>query len=145
MHNRQKGEKMSENKKWGFKDLENMSGFACVLFEKSSVKNFTEIVNKWNVPALMSPCHDSDVSLSGENMKPHWHLMIMLEGEKREDRARKYFDQIGGVWLGDVGSLRGYARYLCHLDNPKKTQYKPEDVREFSGADYISISGYVIN
>lgn len=34
-------------------------------------------------------------------------------------------------------SRRGYARYLCHLDNPDKYQYDPEtDLHEACGADY---------
>ena len=35
-----------------------------------------------------------------------------------------------------VGSLRGICRYLCHLDNPEKAPYNPEDVVCYNGADW---------
>lgn len=40
-----------------------------------------------------------------------------------------------------VQSVRGYARYLCHLDNPEKAQYKSDDVKCFGGADYAATIG----
>lgn len=43
----------------------------------------------------------------------------------------------GGVGCEKVNSIRGYARYLCHLDNPDKAQYNIEDVVSLCGADYI--------
>ena len=39
--------------------------------------------------------------------------------------------------------MRGYARYLCHLDNPEKVQYSPDDVISMCGADYITAIGLV--
>lgn len=122
-----------------------MRNFACVLYEESCAKDFMEIITGWHVPVFLSPYHDSDVNPTGEKKKPHWHLLIMFEGKKSEEQVKQYFDQIGGVGLEKVGSLRGYARYLCHLDNPEKAQYNPEDVRQFAGADYISIIGLAID
>lgn len=46
---------------------------------------------------------------------------------------------IGGVGLEKVKSMRAYARYLIHADNPEKAQYKAEDVRTLGGLDYYSI------
>ena len=30
------------------------------------------------------------------------------------------------------------ARYLCHMDNPEKKQYSPDDVICLGGADYVN-------
>lgn len=65
----------------------------------------------------------------------------MFEGVKSEDQAQVIFDLIGGVGCEKVQSIRGYARYLCHLDNPEKTQYNTEDVVMYGGADYLSVIG----
>lgn len=35
---------------------------------------------------------------------------------------------------------RGMARYLNHLENPKKARYASEDVLEFNGADWRAIA-----
>ena len=34
-----------------------------------------------------------------------------------------------------VKSLRGYVRYLIHLDNPEKAQYSPSEIVALNGAD----------
>lgn len=57
------------------------------------------------------------------------------------DQVKELFDQIGGVGVETVNSLRGYARYLCHLDNPDKHQYFPGDVKAFCGCDYLDLIG----
>ena len=49
------------------------------------------------------------------------------------------FELIGGVGREAVNSARGYARYLCHLDNPEKAQYDPKDIIAFGGADYSAV------
>lgn len=48
---------------------------------------------------------------------------------------------IHGVGCEPVQSLRGYSRYLCHLDNPDKVQYPIDGVRSLCGADYVSAIG----
>lgn len=47
----------------------------------------------------------------------------MFDGVKTIEQAKDLFEQIGGVGCEKVNSIRGYARYLCHLDNPEKAQY----------------------
>jgi hypothetical protein len=69
----------------------------------------------------------------------------MFDSTKTVDQAKEVFDTIGGVGCEIVKSIRGYARYLCHLDNPEKAQYKQEEVRCLSGADYISIIGLALD
>ena len=48
---------------------------------------------------------------------------------------------MGAVGLEVVNSLRSYARYLCHLDNPDKFNYAVSDVKMLSGIDYFDIIG----
>lgn len=76
---------------------------------------------------------------SGEVKKEHYHVMIMFEGVKTEEQVKAIFDKIGGVGIEYVQSIRGYARYLCHMDNPEKAQYNPSDVVEGGGADYRDV------
>ena len=38
-----------------------------------------------------------------------------------------------------VNSTRGYARYLCHMDNPEKAPYSKDDVVSLGGADYEEV------
>lgn len=117
--------------------------FATVVYPDSDnmPEDWLSVLQDWKTPVLVSPFHDQDVNVTGEPKKPHYHVLIMFEGMKSQDQVRELFDQIGGVGLETVNSLRGYARYLCHLDNPDKHQYFPGDVKAFGGCDYIEMIG----
>lgn len=117
--------------------------FATVVYPDSidTPEDWLSVLQDFRTPVLVSPFHDQDVNVTGEPKKPHYHVMIMFEGMKSKDQVRELFDQIGGVGLETVNSLRGYARYLCHLDNPDKHQYFPGDVKSFGGCDYIEMIG----
>ena len=68
-------------------------------------------------------------------------VLLMFEGVKDyETQVKPMFAEIGGVGREMVNSARGYARYLCHLDNPEKAQYEPSEVRCLGGADYTDIT-----
>ena len=115
--------------------------FASVIYPDSAPENWEDILIDLKVPAFISPLHDSDCDPFGDKKKSHYHVLLMFEGVKTIEQAENIFQQIGGVGLEKVNSLRGYARYLCHLDNPEKFQYKQEEVRSLCGADFSSIIG----
>lgn len=117
--------------------------FATVIYLDSAPSNWQEILSDLHVQAFVSPYHDKDKNANNEDKKPHYHVMIMYDGKKSIDQAKENFDKIGGVGCEIVNSTRGYARYLCHLDNPDKEQYSIQDVKSFGGADYMSIINLV--
>lgn len=117
--------------------------FATVIYLDSAPSNWQEILSDLHVQAFVSPYHDKDKNPNNENKKPHYHVMIMYDGKKSIEQAKENFDKIGGVGCEIVNSTRGYARYLCHLDNPDKEQYSIQDVKSFGGADYMSIINLV--
>ena len=115
--------------------------FATIVYADSAPNDWKNILAEKFVPAFISPYHDSDVNPNGEPKKPHWHVMIMFDGVKTNEQAKEIFDSIGGVGCERVGTVRGYARYLCHLDNPDKHQYSTDDVQCLCGADYVGTIG----
>lgn len=119
--------------------------FATVVYPDSAQENWQDILADQFIPSFISPLHDMDVNPDGEIKKPHWHVVLMFDGKKSEDQALAIFTSISGVGCEVVQSIRGYARYLCHLDNPEKHQYPPEGVRALCGADYASVIGLVID
>ena len=119
--------------------------FVTVVYEESAPPDWKSILSEQLVPAFISPYHDCDVNPTGEVKKPHYHVMIMFEGQKSPEQAKEIFDKIGGVGCLVVNSIRSMARYLCHLDNPDKAQYKVEDVTSLSGADYHGICSLAID
>lgn len=117
--------------------------FATVVYPESAPMHWQGILEEEFVPAFISPLHDSDVNPFGENKKSHYHVIIMFDSVKTNEQAKAVFDKIGGVGCEKVNSIRGYARYLCHLDNPEKHQYNQDDVRSLCGADYYNTIGLV--
>lgn len=113
--------------------------FATIVYKESAADNWMEILQEELVPCLISPYHDKDVNPTGEVKKPHWHVLIMFDGVKSMKQAQAIVDKISGVGCRKINSLRGYARYLCHLDNPEKAQYSENDVIQLCGADFQEI------
>ena len=119
--------------------------FATVVYPESAPEKWRETLSGQFIPSFISPLHDKDVNPTGEPKKAHYHVMLLFDAPHTMDQAREVFEQIGGVGCEIVKSLRGYARYLCHLDNPEKEQYNPEDVRSLCGADYNHTIGLAID
>ena len=117
--------------------------YATVIYPESAPSDWQELLVQQFVPSFISPLHDKDTNPTGEPKKPHYHVLLTFENVKTKEQAENVFRAIGGVGCEVVQSLRGYARYLCHLDNPEKFQYSPEDVISLCGADYTTTIGLV--
>lgn len=117
--------------------------FGTVVYPESAPKNWQELLGEMCIPCFISPLHDKDINPDGEQKKPHYHVMLMFDNVKTLEQAKEVFEKIGGVGSEIIQSSRGYARYLCHLDNPEKAQYSPDDVTMFGGADYITTIGLI--
>lgn len=113
---------------------------AIVVYPDSAPDDWIARLNDEHVPAIISPLHDKDVNPDGSEKKSHWHVMVLLEAPKTTAQWDEIWDRV----LGDkrvrvaenVNSSRGYARYMCHLDNPEKTRYAEDDVIALGGASY---------
>lgn len=115
--------------------------WATVLYPESATENWLEILGEQCVPCFVSPLHDKDCNADGEIKKSHYHILFVFDGKKSNIQVQQIVDLINGVGLEPVNSTRAYARYLCHLDNPEKYRYNIDDVKQFGGADYVSIIG----
>lgn len=126
--------RFTENKK-----MQRTRNYATVVYPESAPSNWMEILGDQKVGALVSPLHDKDLNPDGTQKKPHYHVLIIFDAVKTMEQAKAIFDQVGGVGHEMVQSLRGYARYLCHMDNPEKAQYDTGEVIGFGGADFNDI------
>lgn len=116
--------------------------FATVVYPESAPADWQDKLSDMIIPAFISPLHDQDRNdADDEPKKAHYHVVLAYDAPKTVEQAQAVFDQIGGVGLVIVQSIRGMARYLCHLDNPEKHQYDTDKVRALSGADYPGTIG----
>lgn len=127
------------------KGVKRTRNFVTVVYPESAPDNWRVILSEQFIQCFISPLHEKDENPDGTSKKPHYHVLLMFDNVKTIEQAKEVFALIGGVGCEVVKSLRGYARYLCHLDNPEKAQYDISDVECLCGADYISIIGLAID
>ena len=120
-------------------DMARSKNWATVIYPESAPDNWQSILGELKIEVFISPLHDKDINPTGEVKKSHYHVIIMFPSVKTSEQAKEVFDLIGGVGSERIASIRGYARYLCHLDNPDKAQYDTSDVVAYGGADYYSV------
>lgn len=114
--------------------------FATVVYPESAPADWLATLDSLHVPAFVSPLHDADVNADNTPKKPHYHVLLMFSGVKTKEQAQEAITNIHGVGCETVSTVRGYARYLVHADNPEKAQYNKSDVRAFGGADYDAVT-----
>lgn len=89
-----------------------------------------------------APQFDDDgnkVAETGDAKKLHAHVLLEFDSLKSGDQVRDLLAPIAPFYTGHVEKCivpSACHRYLCHLDNPEKAQYKPEDVRCLNGFVY---------
>ena len=116
-------------------------GWACIVYPESAPADWVSQLEDGHVPVLISPLHDSDQRADGERKKAHYHVLAVWDGPTTEQAARDFFARAGvGAPPERVASLRGYARYLIHLDDHDKHRYDAADVIAISGADWASVA-----
>lgn len=119
--------------------------FGTIIYVESAPTNWQDILAELQVPCFISPYHDKDFTAEGEPKKPHYHILFNFSGKKSPEQVMKIVESIGGVGLKFLDDLRGSARYLCHLDNPEKALYKPNDVKCLGGLDYFECCNTVMD
>lgn len=103
---------------------------------ESAPDNWLEILKSLSVPGFVSPLH-TDINPDETEKKPHRHVLLYFEGKKSFEQVKAITDTLNAPHPQYVQSKSGYARYLCHMDNPEKKQYDPADVICLGGADYV--------
>ncbi len=105
-------------------------------FDEKSI----EVIIESHCAVIISPLHYKDINPDGKTKKPHFHILVNFESVKSyETQVKPFFDSFHGVGREKVASNRGYARYLCHLDNPEKAQYNDQYIKCYGGIDYRTL------
>ncbi len=73
--------------------------------------------------------HDRDRDIFGKPKPEHFHVMVLFDEDREAFPVCELFQAMEGAHnLQPVTSAHMYARYLCHLDNPDKVRYCPDEV-----------------
>ena len=115
--------------------------FCFMMYDDSMNSNFVSFLSDFGEKTFIV-YHDRDINPDGTQKKPHYHVMVMCKTTRSENSIKKLVNDCGGAngVYKAVKAKRGYARYLCHMDNPEKAPYEPDEVMCLCGADYLSVA-----
>lgn len=113
--------------------------FCFLLYDDSLNPEFVSVLSDFGEKTFVM-YHDRDINLDGTQKKPHYHVMVMCRNAREENVVCELVTSCGGAngVYQAVNSKKSFARYLCHMDNPEKMAYNPEEVMCLGGADYLS-------
>ena len=114
-----------------------------VVYPESIPENWRDILSDYHIPWVESPLHDKDVNPDGEVKKAHWHIILFFDGKKSFEQVQEITDALNAPIPQKTANAKGLVRYLIHMDNPEKYQYKREEIVCHCGADideYFALS-----
>lgn len=115
--------------------------WAFVCYPESLPDNWMEIVRNTGLPMAFSPLHDKDLNPTGEEKKPHYHVICYYENPTTQNNVYENVCKLLNATIPiKLESMRGMYRYHLHLDNPEKYQYDDRDRQFFNGFDVAMVS-----
>lgn len=125
------------------KDLKNIKGrcWAFIMYPDSLPENWPEIIRNTGLPMALSPLHNMDLNPTGEEKKPHYHVITYYENPTTANNVyENVCKKLNATVPQKLESMRGMYRYHIHLDNPEKYQYDDRDREFFNGFDVSTVS-----
>lgn len=117
--------------------------WAFVLYPESAPDNWQERLQKTGLSCAVSPLHDADVNPTGEPKKPHYHVIVCYSGPTSYNVVKQLTDSLNQPIPQALEQVRGYYRYLTHMDNPEKVQYDSAYIISINGfniMDYVELT-----
>lgn len=110
-----------------------------ILYPDSANPYWQEYLEEECIPHMYI-FHDKDIDGDGQQKEPHYHVILLFEGNKSPKQLAEICTFCGAKngKVRFIHSIRGAARYLCHMDSPNKHQYFQSEVHCFA-VDYESI------
>lgn len=107
-----------------------------VMYPESMPENWESVFIELGIPAAISPLHDKDKDPTGEDKKPHYHVIVYYENPTTFNNVKTNIcDRLNATIPIKLESIRGMYRYHIHIDNPDKYQYDDRDRKLFNGFD----------
>jgi len=116
---------MDKNRNWTF-----------LVYPDSAPSNWFELLQDTGLPFAVSPLHDKDENPTGDQKKPHYHVVVCFPGPTTFNKVNNDIcAMLNSPIPKRVLSIVGIYRYFTHQDNPEKYQYSDTDIRVSNGFD----------
>lgn len=113
--------------------------WTCVVYPESAPERWREMLDDLHIEWVESPLHEFDANADGEVKKPHWHVLLMFGGVKSYEQVLEVTDFLNCPAPQRCHNAKAMVRYMAHLDNPDKFQYKISDIVAHGGVDLAEL------
>lgn len=113
--------------------------WSVVVYPESLPDNWIDIIDDLHIEWICSPLHDKDINATGEVKKAHYHLLLMFGGVKSYEQVLEVITPLNCPIPQRCHNAKSMVRYMVHMDNPDKAQYKLSDIRSFGGVDIFEM------
>ena len=117
-----------KKRNWGF-----------VLYPESAPEDWRDILQLKGLAFAVSPLHDKDINPTGEDKKPHYHIILTYGSPTTYKNVKTITDELNQPIPIPLESVRGYYRYFTHKDNPEKHQYNESGIELFNAFDVTDV------
>lgn len=117
--------------------------WAFVLYPESAPPDWLDRLKQTGLRCAISPLHDKDLDPTGTPKKAHRHVLMCYDGPTTFNAVKTLVDGFNAPIPVPLESVKGYYRYLTHMDNPEKYQYDEKDVITLNGfniADFTELT-----
>lgn len=114
--------------------------WAFVMYPESMPEDWFDRLQMTGLPFAISPLHDKDLNPTGENKKPHYHVICYYENSTTQKAVKELVcDLVNATLPIKLESMQGMYRYHIHQDNPEKYQYDDRDRTFINGFDVSKV------
>lgn len=113
--------------------------WTCVVYPESAPERWREMLDDLHIEWVESPLHEFDANADGEVKKPHWHVLLMFGGVKSYEQILEVTEFLNCPAPQRCHNAKAMVRYMAHLDNPEKFQYKISDIVSHGGVDLAEL------
>lgn len=114
---------------------ERTRNWAFILYPDSAPPDWRDRLDSLHIQWIESPLHDADQNADESQKKPHWHILLLFDGNKSFDQVCSITTMLNAPIPQKCANAKGMVRYMIHLDNPEKHQYSREEIIGHGGAD----------
>lgn len=110
-----------------------------VLYPESAPEHWRDILDDLHIEWVESPLHEYDTNADGEVKKAHWHILLLFGGVKSYDQVLDILAPLNCPVPQRCHNAKAMVRYMAHLDNPDKYQYRMADIVAHGGIDLADL------
>lgn len=113
--------------------------WTCVVYPDSAPENWRDLLDELHIEWIESPLHEFDSNATGEVKKAHWHVLLLFGGVKSYEQVCEVLKPLRCPIPERCHNAKAMVRYMAHLDNPEKFQYKTSDIKAHGGVDLAEL------